>query len=398
MAGGAESRREGCRHREANRVRALVCGRRPQPLTGEQNKKAFYEAVELAARVQDFIDYDGPDRTAYAERYALGPGRGASPPSTATWRTSSRRARGRSRWRRRTAEPGLLPALALCRKPKEKATFLSLKDEQKALIENIWFDRRFAANLGTIEMLYEKFEEWGRAGAGRTTPASRRSPGTSSTSWTAGAESRPATLRPTVPGSGRTRRCSRASGTRRVSRSWSTWSATSTPSTFGFSGSPRTGKSGRPPEARRMDGHAEPGDRGRRGLRGRQQPDPQGEPRQDALLHPGGVPHILRGQRQGLRRSTTGQSRKKRNIDFEFDAETVGFYQSIGIEEVGAVAPPYQPWDKPIERFFSTVCSKFSKWFESYTGTLTGSKTYAKRQKDVDGMLERELLTMEGVL
>ena len=45
--------------------------------------------------------------------------------------------------------------------------------------------------------------------------------------------------------------------------------------------------------------------------------------------------------------------------------------------------------DKPIERFFSTVCSKFSKWFESYTGTLTGSKTYAKRQKDVDGMLER---------
>ena len=56
----------------------------------------------------------------------------------------------------------------------------------------------------------------------------------------------------------------------------------------------------------------------------------------------------------------------------------------------------YQPWDKPIERFFSTVCSKFSKWFESYTGTLTGSKTYAKRQKDVDGMLERgELLTME---
>ena len=26
----------------------------------EQHKKAFYEAVELAARVQDFIDYDGP--------------------------------------------------------------------------------------------------------------------------------------------------------------------------------------------------------------------------------------------------------------------------------------------------------------------------------------------------
>ena len=42
------------------------------------------------------------------------------------------------------------------------------------------------------------------------------------------------------------------------------------------------------------------------------------------------------------------------------------------------------------------MCSKFSKWFESYVGTLTGSKTYAKRQKDVAAMLERgELLTLE---
>ena len=49
-------------------------------------------------------------------------------------------------------------ALSLCRKPKATATFPSLTDEQKALIQNIWFDRRFAANLGTIEMLYEKFE------------------------------------------------------------------------------------------------------------------------------------------------------------------------------------------------------------------------------------------------
>ena len=32
----------------------------------------------------------------------------------------------------------------------------------------------------------------------------------------------------------------------------------------------------------------------------------------------------------------------------------------------------------------------------SYTGTLTGSKTFAKVEKDIDGMLERgELLTMD---
>jgi len=112
---------------------------------------------------------------------------------------------------------------------------------------------------------------------------------------------------------------------------------------------------------------------------------------------PGGVPRMLHidNGKDYTGKAMTGQNRKERKIEFQFDAETVGFYQSIGIEEVGR-SLPYQPWDKPIERFFSTVCSKFSKWFESYTGTLTGSKTYAKRQKDIDGMLEHgELLTME---
>ena len=128
----------------------------------EQNKKAFYEAVELAARVQDFIDYDGPDRTAYAERYALG--LGVSLPTlyryvenvlkASAWALKMEKEDGQNR--------DYFRALALCRKPREKASFPSLTDEQKALIQNIWFDRRFAANLGTIEMLYEKFEEVGQ--------------------------------------------------------------------------------------------------------------------------------------------------------------------------------------------------------------------------------------------
>ncbi len=126
---------------------------------GGKRKKAYYEAVELAARVQDFIDYDGPDRTAYAERYALG--LGVSLPTlyryvdaalkANAWALKLEREDGQSR--------DYFRALALCRKPREKATFPSLTDEQRAVIENIWFDRRFAANLGTIEMLYEKFEE-----------------------------------------------------------------------------------------------------------------------------------------------------------------------------------------------------------------------------------------------
>ena len=119
----------------------------------EANKKRFYEAVELAARVQDFIDYDGPDRTGYAERYALG--LGISPQSlyrymknvleANAWALKLEKEDGKSR--------DYFRALALCRKPKETGTFPSLTDEQKAIIENIWFDKRFAANLGTIEII-----------------------------------------------------------------------------------------------------------------------------------------------------------------------------------------------------------------------------------------------------
>ena len=123
---------------------------------GGKRKKAYYEAVELAARIQDFIDYDGPDRTAYAERYALG--LGVSLPTlyryvdnvlkANAWALKLEREDGQNR--------DYFRALALCRKPREKATFPSLTDEQRAVIENIWFDRRFAANLGTLEMLYER--------------------------------------------------------------------------------------------------------------------------------------------------------------------------------------------------------------------------------------------------
>ena len=72
---------------------------------------------------------------------------------------------------------------------------------------------------------------------------------------------------------------------------------------------------------------------------------------------PGGVPQILHvdNGKDYTAKGMTGQSRKERKIDFDLDSETVGFYQSIGIEEVGR-SLPYQPWDKPIERFFRTVC------------------------------------------
>lgn len=58
---------------------------------------------------------------------------------------------------------------------------------------------------------------------------------------------------------------------------------------------------------------------------------------------------------------------------------------------------PYYAWVKGnIERVFRTICDRFTRWFASYTGTLTGSKTFAKVEKDVQGLLENgQLLTME---
>ena len=364
----------------------------------EQNKKAFYEAVELAARVQDFIDYDGPDRTAYAERYALG--LGVSLPTlyryvenvlkASAWALKMEKEDGQNR--------DYFRALALCRKPREKASFPSLTDEQKALIENIWFDRRFAANLGTIEMLYEKFEEVAEGRGWESYPSIKTvaryikhlmdKPGAESARYLAANGVREWKNKKMLKG----RRDATSLkvmeyvvGDEHTFDFWVQWVAPN-----------GKVKAVRPKLVAWMDMRS-------RAIVGDVAcVNANGDTLKESLVkmlysHPGGVPHILHvdNGKDYTKKELTGQSRKKRNIDFAFDAETVGFYQSIGIEEVGR-SLPYQPWDKPIERFFSTVCSKFSKWFESYTGTLTGSKTYAKRQKDVDGMLERgELLTME---
>ena len=127
------------------------------------HKKAYYEAVEAARVVQEFIDYAGPEkRTDLAARLAVG--LGVSPQSFYRYQTQVLEANA---WALKLErEDGqcrdYFRALALCRKPKEADTFPSLTPEQRAIIENIWFDKQFASNLGTREMLYEKFEEIAR--------------------------------------------------------------------------------------------------------------------------------------------------------------------------------------------------------------------------------------------
>ena len=365
---------------------------------GGKRKKAYYEAVELAARVQDFIDYAGPDRTAYGERYALA--LGVSLPTlyryvdnvlkANAWALKMEKEDGKNR--------DYFRALALCRKPREKATFPSLTDEQRAVIENIWFDRRFAANLGTVEMLFEKFEDIARARGWGDWPSIKTvaryvkhimdARGASSARYLAANGTREWKNKMMVKArrdATQLKVMEYVVGDEHTFDLWVQWTAPNGKI-----------KAVRPKLVAWMDM------RSRAIIGDVICVDANSQTLKESLVKmlysdPGGVPHILHvdNGKDYTAQTMTGQSRKRRKIDFEFDAETVGFYQSIGIEEVGR-SLPYQPWDKPIERFFGTVCSKFSKWFESYVGTLTGSKTYAKRQKDVDKMLERgELLTME---
>ena len=364
----------------------------------ENNKRKYYEAVELAKRVQVFIDYDGADKTEFADRYAKGLGvsiptlyRYAQNILTASaWALKLEREDGQSR--------EYFKPLALCRKPKEKATFPSLDDEQRAVIENIWFNREFAANLGTREMLYERFLELAGAQGWESVPSIKtvnryisylmERPGAESARYLAANGLREWKNKKMLKGkrdATSLKVMEYVVGDEHTFDFWVQWTAPN-----------GKVKAVRPKLVAWLD------------MRSRcivgdvACVNANSQTLKESLVkmiysHPGGVPQIIHvdNGKDYTAKGMTGQSRKKREIEFDLDSETIGFYQSIGVQEVGR-SLPYQPWDKPIERFFRTVCEKFSKWFASYTGTLTGSKTYAKRQKDVDGMLERgELLTME---
>jgi len=362
----------------------------------EARKKQYYEAIELAGKVQSFIEYEGDDRTAYAERYALG--LGVSTPTlyryvqtvleANAWALKLEKEDGQNR--------DYFRALALCRKPKEKATFPSLTPEQRAVIENIWFDKCFAGNLGTIEMLYEAFEDQADKRDWVSYPSIKtiaryvkylmELPGAESAHFLAANGNREWKNK-------RMLKIRRETASLKVmeylvgdTHTFDVWVQYTAPN----------GKI----KAVRPKLTAWEDMKSRMILGDIMSVDVNSQTIKESFVKmiygdAGSVPEIVHvdNGKDFTAETLTGTNRKKRKI--EFDSETVGFCQSIGIQEIGR-SLPYQPWDKPIERFFKTACDKFSRWFESYTGTLTGSKTHAKRNKDIDGMLERgELLTME---
>ena len=126
----------------------------------ENYKDSYYRAVELGNVVRRFLQYDEGDRTKYAETFAqvhLGKGQRTLYRYTKAYLEAS--AWADKLQKEDGAGYDFLKVLCLCRKPKEIGNFPSFTPEVKQCIKNIWFNREFASNLGTKEMLYQKLQE-----------------------------------------------------------------------------------------------------------------------------------------------------------------------------------------------------------------------------------------------
>ena len=364
----------------------------------ENNKERYYKAVELANTVRKFVEYDIDNKTEHAEEVA----RKLDISTRSLYRFAQAYSEANAWAVKMEKEDGrsydYFKVLSLCRKPKLMYTFPSLSDEMRALIENIWFDRTFASNLGTIEMLYEKFEEVAEERGWESYPSIK-------------------TVARYIKYimdelRGKNAHFLQANGMREFKNKMmikGKRDATALKVMEFVQGDEHTFdcwvqytapngkiKAVRPKLVAWID------TRSRCIMGDVICLDANTQILKESLVKMiyspiGGVPkhlHIDNGK-DYTSKENLGKNRKERRM-LEFDAETKGFYRSIGIEEWSR-SLPYQPWGKAqVERFFGTVCSRFTKWMASYTGTLTGSKTAAKRQKDVKTMLEHgELLTME---
>lgn len=374
----------------------------------ENYKTQYYKAVELGNIIRRYLSYDDKYRSRYAEEFAeqyLGKGQ------RTLYRYVQAYTEAQAWAIRKDKEDGgnhdFYKVLCLCRKPKESGQFPSFTPQVKQAIKNIWFNKNFAANMGTREMLYEKLKEIGKLNDWKQIPSyqsvaryiaflmEEERMGNSrymaerglvdyknrrmikATRSTVGLD-----VMEIVQGDEHTFDCfvsyKNANGKVTAIRpKLVAWIDT---------------------RSRAILGDVICKDANSRILK---------RSLLKLILHDAGsVPKYLfiDNGKDYTAKTMTGRSRKERNslidggecFDIEFDDVTKGFYKSIGIVDDHR-AMPYEPWSKgQIERFFGGVCSRFSRWMTSYVGTLTGSKTAGKVNKDIKKMLEQgKLMTME---
>ncbi|MEG0338569.1 MAG: transposase [Oscillospiraceae bacterium] len=366
----------------------------------ESNKQKYYESIELVNMVQRFIAYPTAQKTDYAQQFAMELG-----VSQRTLYRYTENVIQASAWALKLEkEDGMsreyFRALSLCRKPKDSGSFPSLTDEQRAVIENIWFDKDFSANRGTMEALYSKFEElavkrqWSDYPSAKTVSryikAAMETKGAVSARYLAAKGTIEWKNKQMLKGKRDTTALKVMEYVMADAHTLDFWVQYTMPN--------GKIKAVRPVLVAWIDVRS-------RCIMGdvfcvnsNAQVVKESVVKM-AYSRCGGIPSFMHmdNGKDFTANEMLGQNRKIRGMkDIEMDSETRGFLISIGVNE-WTRALPFQPWDKgQIERSFSTFCTQFSKQFKSYTGTLTGSKTEGKIKKDIPKMLERgELLTMD---
>ena len=373
-----------------------------------QYSDAYYKGVELGNVVREFLAYDLDERTKHAEQFAQERlGKGA--------RTIYRYAKAYMEalaWQdKMEKETGCnyeyFRILCLCRKPRDAGTFPSFAPEVKQTIKNIWFDAGFAGNRGTREMLYEKLEDIQQLKGWEKIPSYQsvvryiawlmEDEGMKNAHFLAANGIRDYKNRKMQ----KKRRDTKGlevleivQGDEHTFDCWVTVRA-------------KNGKLVpiRPKLVCWID------TRSRWILGDIMCRDANAQILKQSLLKliyhdAGSVPKYLyidngkdytAKEMIGVdRKDRHDQEAKDEHFAMAFDDATRGFYRAIGIEDEH-ISMPYEPWTKgQMERFFSTVCQRFTKWLASYTGTLTGSLTSAKVNKDIQRMAEQgRLLTLE---
>ncbi|CAH8248774.1 Mu transposase C-terminal domain-containing protein [Paenibacillus melissococcoides] len=361
----------------------------------EKNSKAYYEAVELSKIIHEFLNYGDRDRTEFAGSFAKANGM-----SQRTLYRHSQSYLEASAWAlKMNKQDGknydFFKVLALCRKPKQKHTFPSLTPEVRAFIENLWFEPVFASNNGTIEMLYGKLMKIGSMNCWDipSYPTVARYIGYlmdvkrgKNARLLAEKGMREFKNQRMVKASRNIKALPIMGLVQGDEHTFDVWVKYTYPN--------GKSKAVKPQLVAWLDTRSRCIVGDVICVRANSQVLKQ------SLLNMlyneiGGVPEwlLIDNGKDYTAETMTG---RKRNERVSFDSETKGFYRSIGIQD-DMRSLPYQPWSKAqVERFFGTLISKFEKWLGSYTGTLTGSKTAAKVNKDIPKMLERdELLTLD---
>lgn len=373
----------------------------------ENYKEKYYQGVELGNVVRRFLQYDEGDRTKYAEEFAqqyLGKGARTLYRYTKAYLEAS--AWADKLQKEDGAGYEFFKVLCLCRKPKETGTFPSFTPEVKQCIKNIWFNRDFAANLGTREMLYQKLQAVAQLNGWEKIPSYQsvtryigylmEDEGMRNAWYLAAKGEREYRNKVMVKGSRDTKGLQVMQIVMGDEHTFDCWVSYKQPNGSVIAIRPKL--------VAWIDM------RSRMLLGDVMCRDGNSDILKHSLLKliyhdAGSVPQYIYidNGKDYTAKTMTGYDRKdrrKRKLEDKmsgyFDDMTRGFYKSIGIVD-DHEALPYQPWSKgQIERFFGGVCSSFTKWFSSYTGTLTGSSTDAKIDKDIQKLLEDgKLLTLE---